>query len=92
MSKEEEAEGRDYSGDYEIYGNSVVRQTFSFWAKLMVIGDASPEICCYPSQTSILTTPIRNGNGEANPHHHQGGWQPLVSTQSVHPPTVELLD
>jgi hypothetical protein len=56
-------------------------QVFSFWVKLMVIGDASPDICRYPSQTSILA---RNGRNE--------GWQTLSTTRTVEPPIVELLD
>jgi len=58
-----------------------VRQTFSFWSKLMVIGDASPNICRYPSQTSILQR-----------HDDTGGWQNLSTTRTVQPPVVELLD
>lgn len=57
-----------------------VKQMFSFWAKLMVIGEATPDICCYPSQTSILS---RNG---------EPAWQSLSSTRSTSPPIVELLD
>jgi hypothetical protein len=57
-----------------------IRQIFSFWSKLMVTGDASPNVCQYPSQTSILS---RNG---------EPAWQPLTSTLDVAPPTVELLD
>jgi hypothetical protein len=57
-----------------------IRQTFSFWSKLMVTGDASPDVCQYPSQTSVLS---RNG---------EPAWQPLTSTLDVAPPTVELLD
>jgi len=57
-----------------------ITQVFSFWAKLMVIGDATPDICRYPSQTSILS---RNSDP---------AWQPLASTRSINPPTVELLD
>ena len=59
---------------------SEVSQTFSFWAKLMVIGEATPDICRYPSQTSILA---RNG---------QSAWQSLPNTISINPPVVELLD
>ena len=36
-----------------------VKQSFSFWAKLLVMRDASPDMCQYPSQTSILSC---NGN------------------------------
>ncbi|KAL3806111.1 hypothetical protein ACHAXA_010709 [Cyclostephanos tholiformis] len=57
-----------------------IKQTFSFWAKLLVTGDASPDVCQYPSQTSILS---RNG---------EPAWQHLTSTLDVAPPTVELLD
>ena len=56
-----------------------VTQVFSFWAKLMVIGDASPDLCRYPSQTSILS-------------RHGEGWQSLTATRTLAPPTVELLD
>jgi hypothetical protein len=58
-----------------------VSQRFSFWAKLMVVGQASSSLCRYPSQTSILT---RDNNPE--------GWQSLSSTRTVQPPTVELLE
>lgn len=58
-----------------------VTQIFSFWAKLMVIGDASTDICRYPSQTSILT---RDNRTE--------GWQNLSTTRDIQPPIVELLD
>ena len=57
-----------------------VKQMFSFWAKLMVIGEATPDICCYPSQTSILS---RNG---------EPAWQSLSNTRTTSPPVVELLD
>ena len=61
-------------------GNGEIKQVFSFWSKLMVIGDASPDICRYPSQTSILSR-----NGEA-------AWQSLSSTRATNPPVVELMD
>jgi hypothetical protein len=32
-----------------------IRQTFSFWSKLMVTGDTSPDVCQNPLQTSILS-------------------------------------
>lgn len=56
-----------------------VTQVFSFWAKLMVIGDASPDVCRYPSQTSILS-------------RHNEGWQSLSTHRAIRPPIVELLD
>jgi len=56
-----------------------VTQVFSFWAKLMVIGDATPDICQYPSQSSILAS-------------HQDFWQTLPTIPTTQPPTVELLD
>ncbi|KAL3772886.1 hypothetical protein ACHAW5_002151 [Stephanodiscus triporus] len=57
-----------------------ITQIFSFWAKLLVTGDAAPDVCQYPSQTSILS---RNGNP---------AWQNLTSTLGVPAPMVELLD
>lgn len=57
-----------------------ITQCFSFWAKLHVTGDATPDVCQYPSQTSILS---RNGDP---------AWQHLSNTLDVAPPTVELLD
>jgi hypothetical protein len=57
-----------------------ISQNFSFWAKLLVTGDATPDICQYPSQTSILS---RNGDP---------AWQQLTTTMDVALPTVELLD
>ncbi|KAL7531136.1 hypothetical protein ACHAXR_003867 [Thalassiosira sp. AJA248-18] len=55
-------------------------QNFSFWAKLLVTGDATPDVCQYPSQTSVLA---RNG---------ETAWQPLTNTVNVATPIVELLD
>jgi len=55
-------------------------EVFSFWVKLMLIGEATYDISRYPSQTSIL---LQNG---------QPGWQSLPETRSVNPPIVELLD
>mmetsp|Transcript_36708 Transcript_36708/g.77031 ORF Transcript_36708/g.77031 Transcript_36708/m.77031 type:complete len:520 (-) Transcript_36708:276-1835(-) len=57
-----------------------ISQDFSFWAKLLVTGDATPDVCQYPSQSSILS---RNG---------EPAWQPLTSTADVMPPIVDLLD
>jgi hypothetical protein len=55
-----------------------ISQLFSFWAKLLVTGDASPDVCRYPSQTSILS---RDG---------EPAWQSL--SNEIAPPMVELLD
>jgi hypothetical protein len=74
MSKEVEVQNES-----EFHGVEVVQQ-FDFWAKLMVTGDASPDICRYPSQTSILS---RNGDP---------AWQTLATNPALQPPTVELLD
>jgi hypothetical protein len=57
-----------------------IRQTFSFWSKSMVTGDASPDVCLNPSQTNILS---RNGEPVG---------QPPMSMLDVAPPTVDLLD
>jgi hypothetical protein len=57
-----------------------VKQMFSFWAKLMVIGEATPDICCYPSQTSILS---RTG---------EHAWQSLSNSRTTTPPIVEIMD
>jgi hypothetical protein len=56
-----------------------IKQIFCFWARLMVVGDASSDTCRYPSQTSIL---LRQG----------GGWESLSTTLTIEPPVVELLD
>jgi hypothetical protein len=56
-----------------------VIQHYSFWSKLMVIGDAKPDICRYPSQSSILAT-------------HNDGWLGFMTALTTDPPTVELLD
>lgn len=56
-----------------------VTQLFCFWAKLMMIGDASPDICRYPSQSSILA-------------RHDERWETLSTTRTIEPPVVELLD
>ena len=56
-----------------------VTQTFAFWAKLMAIGDASPDICQYPSQSSVLA-------------RHGEGWLALPVVSNLQLPIVELLD
>ena len=56
-----------------------ITQVFSFWAKLMVVGDASPDICRYPSQSSIL-------------QRHGEQWNSLATSRDLRPPIVELLD
>lgn len=57
-----------------------VTQVFSYWANLMVNGQATEDECQYPSQTSILS---RNGDP---------AWQALTTAPTLEPPTVELLD
>eukprot|EP01082_Thalassiosira_pseudonana_P011969 g10042.t1 g10042 contig4:1112616-1113995(-) len=57
-----------------------ISQHYSFWGRLMVTGDASPEVCKYPSQTSLLS---RNG---------EPAWSSLTPNNDVAPPIVELLD
>lgn len=58
---------------------------YSYWAKLMMVGDASPDVCRYPSQTSVLS---RNGDP---------AWQTLAleldrgAITPLAPPIVELL-
>lgn len=59
---------------------SNVSQVYFFWARLMITGDTSSQLCQYPSQSSILS---RNGNP---------AWQPLDSTRESEAPLVELLD
>jgi len=75
MSKEvlstETAEGDTRAG--------AVTQTFSYWSKLMVVGEASPDLCRYPSQTSVLA-------------RHNQRWNTLTPTLFTRTPTVELLD
>jgi len=61
-------------------GDGEVKQEFSFWAKLMISGQGTPDICRYPSQTSILQ---RDGDD---------AWLPLAQNQTMQPPNVELLD
>jgi hypothetical protein len=46
----------------------------------MVSGQGTPDICRYPSQTSILQM---DGNG---------AWLPLAENRSMRAPTVELFD
>lgn len=81
--------------------NQEKEQIFSFWAELMRSGDASSDICRYPSQTSILSRNNNNNNNNGgnnnNDHHHNlndhhNGWQSLENTVDIHPPIVELLD
>jgi hypothetical protein len=57
-----------------------ITQVFSYWAKLMVRGDAPPAECCYPSQTSVLS---RNGDP---------AWQSLATAVTTETPIVELLE
>lgn len=59
-----------------------ITQRYAFWARLSQLGDTTPDLCSYPSQTSVLT---RNNVGG------DGGWQTLTPTQHLTPPTVELL-
>lgn len=68
------------SKEVEDENSHEISQNFSFWGKLLVTGDATPDVCQYPSQTSILSR-----NGEA-------AWQPLTNTVDMSPPNVELLD
>lgn len=56
-----------------------ITHRYSYWAKLMVSGDASPDVCRYPSQTSVLS---RNGDP---------AWQTLTNNELIDPPIVELL-
>jgi len=84
MSKEviatevEAQEGGDGEEGQPIQVGEVI-QNFAFWSKLMTIGDASPEICQYPSQSSVLA-------------RHEEGWASLDVVADLQPPTVELLD
>ena len=80
LSKEVVATAEDAESINDVREGDII-QIFSFWAKLMFIGDASPDICRYPSQSSILG---RNNRNE--------GWQSLQRTQGLDPPTVELVD
>mmetsp|Transcript_4267 Transcript_4267/g.4690 ORF Transcript_4267/g.4690 Transcript_4267/m.4690 type:complete len:373 (+) Transcript_4267:132-1250(+) len=62
-------------------GETEVKQQFSFWAKLTVATDeTSLALCGYPSPSDIL--------GQQDGH----AWQPLSRTESLDPPTVELID
>lgn len=62
----------------EVRAGDVILQ-YSFWSRLMLIDDASPDMCQYPSPSCILAT-------------HGEGWQVLATTATIDPPTVELLD
>ena len=68
------------SKEVETEGDGEVRQEFSFWAKLMVAGEGSPELCRYPSQTSVVSM------------HGDSAWHSLSRNRTTAPPTVELLD
>lgn len=82
MSKEVSFDSSIIANDIDFASGveSGVTQIFSFWAKLMVIGEASPDLCRYPSQSSILS------------QNDQPAWQPLSNTQGFNPPVVELLE
>ena len=57
-----------------------ISHSYYYWAKLMVSGEASPDVCRYPSQTSVLS---RNGDP---------AWQALSNNEPEEsPPIVELL-
>ena len=77
MSKEVEIRSPQVRNDDT---EPTVTLVFSYWAKLMVVGEAPSEICCGPSITSVLR---RSGDP---------AWQPLSSTRLTHPPTVEVLE
>ena len=68
------------SKEVEDKSTQKVKQSFSFWAKLLVTHGTSPDMCQYPSQTSILS------------HNGKPAWQHLTSTVDVAPPMVEFLD
>ena len=57
-----------------------VKQEFSFWAKLMTSEEGPPDICIYPSQTSIQS------------RNDESCWRPLSANRIVEPPVVEILD
>lgn len=61
----------------EVNATQEVSQRFLFWSRLLVTGDASPDVCRYPSQTSILA-------------HGGAQWRSL--SNDIAPPIVELLD
>lgn len=54
-----------------------ISQLFSYWCRLLVSGDASPDVCRYPSPTSILS------------RDDELAWMSLADQAA---PTVELLD
>jgi hypothetical protein len=56
-----------------------VKQSFAFWAKLLVTRNTSLDMCQYPSQTSMLL------------HNGKPSWQHLTSKVDVAPSMVELL-
>ena len=64
----------------EVEDGDVVKQEFSFWAKLMTSEEGPPDICIYPSQTSIQS---RNG---------ESCWRPLPSHRTTASPVVEILE
>jgi len=57
----------------------VKKSTYSFYAPLMLAGNAPPEFCTYPSQTSAL-------------RHQNQEWGNLIGTLGRQPPTVEIID
>jgi hypothetical protein len=69
--------GRTAAEEEDDESEVVVREVFAFWAKLMVLGAASPDECKYPSQSSVLA-------------RQSEGWQSLSTAHRA--PTVELLD
>jgi len=77
LSKEVEPSEEEHAAAV-VVGEGGMSQVFSFWSKLMVIGDAPPDLCQYPSQSSIM-------------EDHDEGWLNLSTNRNMQPPTVELL-
>ena len=66
----------------EVYNpqSGVVVELFNYWSNLMHVGDTTPDLCRYPSQTSAL---LRQPGGF--------GWQPLGNVRLLGQPTVEVI-
>jgi hypothetical protein len=70
---------------------SAIQQTFSFWATLMTESETTTnaDVSFYPSFTSTLMLQHQRGD------HLDGtpvGWQSLVTSATIVPPTVELME